>query len=291
MTIANSIFTNDLASLPATPLQGRPNTDPDVLAEAEFMSQHGGQTRAEWRAMQAARDRSDWEDEVCAAYDAPVPGKTAAKRLANFVALRKKTEAEMAALQDKEAQLATAITAPGRVREKRDALLAAQSKRLMERIGLGEQPQDGFDLQQRQALDNELAAAEHRAELARIAASELDDALEIKGLQLSRLRQREASFVKAAAVEGVNNEYGPTYRKAAAEVRDIAQKISAAYEAAGVGGDFKAVELPRFLAHYACDENVAGHDGILTAAEARIGPADSSAQRPWLARLAQWCGR
>jgi hypothetical protein len=68
---------------------------------------------------------------------------------------------------------------------------------------------EAFDALQARTFDSEIGAAQHRADVTKIAIAELDIEIDRKQLQVKRLRDREHSFAKDALLEHVAAELGP----------------------------------------------------------------------------------
>jgi len=98
-------------------------SDPESLAEANFMLNHGGTTRAQYREAMRDRDESDRQADLAAHYDVAVAGKTARARLSALVAWRNRTAGELDALNAKRVKLNAAVDAPAAVQAKRQSLL------------------------------------------------------------------------------------------------------------------------------------------------------------------------
>jgi hypothetical protein len=251
-------------NLPNTPLIGRPNRSPDVLAEQAHIDTFG-MSRTDREAYLAARKRDFFEQEALRGYEDEPKGHTAKQRLDNFVTLRKRTEGEHDALLAQQQRLQDAIDAPAQTKAKRDGLLKTLAKKL-----LGGEDVAGFDLLRRTAVESEIQDAEARAEIAKLAIAELAEKLEIAALRVRRLKEREREFVQAAVSEHIKAELGPKYRRAIAEFGAIAHQIQGAREAAGLGSPEK-IELPTF---WIVDD-------------ATIRP-DRNAVKPWRKLIESW---
>jgi hypothetical protein len=240
-----------------------------ATADQQFWLTHG-MTREQMAERERVYERSRFEEKALKGYDADVAGKTARQRLANFVEWLGKTTAEESALKAKGAQLQAAIAAPAQAKAKRDGLLRSMAKKL---LGADDGGSQGFDLLQRRTLDTEIDAAEHHAEIAKLALVDLDEQVDIARLRVERLRGRRHEFVTDAMQEHLRETLVPEYRKTIDSLRNVVHRIDAARRASGMAGLHDAIRLPALSA--------LDRDAV-------IGAAEVGALEEWCTLLRSW---
>jgi hypothetical protein len=191
-------------------------SDPESVAESNFMLTHGMATRAQWAEGQRHRDESDRVHALTEPYEAEVAGGTAKDRLGAFVAWRNRTARELEALQAKRDRLLAAVDAPAAVQVKRQGLLQMLARKLM-----GGDDITDADLADTGSIDASLGAATARAEAAKIAVAAMDKDIEAKTLGLKRLRERQRGFVQKAMLQHVAETYGNRYRDTVENLRAL----------------------------------------------------------------------
>jgi hypothetical protein len=195
-------------------------------------------TPEQWAWIEARDRRDAFEATVLADYEAEPAGATAKERLVNFIKWKNDTAAELAKLKEQRQRLQATTDAPAEFTAKRTSLLRTLATKL-----LGGDETSNFDLLEARALDSEIDAAQRRADVAKLALAQLDEKIEIKTLQLNRLRDREAGFAELALLEYATEKLGARYRAAIAELRDVATQLDGARQVGGRSG-FKAFALP-----------------------------------------------
>ena len=204
MSITNSLFNRDISRLvrsdDAPKLIGRPTTDPDLLAENEFILKHG-MTRAQAAKMRAVRQRQNFEDEAICDLNGSPPELTntrglGAKRAsyANFLEWQHRETKRRDHLLQRRFELEAKIAAPAATQEKIDDAVKKTAASMMGRANAGEDVNRG-------ALDGQLSQQKHLAEAAQIAIVEVDREIETAELRVAHLSGREEEFLHPALVE------------------------------------------------------------------------------------------
>jgi hypothetical protein len=244
-----------------------PFVDTNAISDDAKFYLANGMSRAQYIERDRQWERDRFESRALKGYDAPVPGKTAKARLANYVKWCNETAAEFASLEAQRAKLQDAIDRPAEVKTRRDGLSKTLAKKM-----LGGEDVSGFDLMRRTTIETEVADAESRAEIAKLALAEINEQIEVKRLQVERLRGRQHEFVTDAMAEHLREKLGNEYRQAIDRLRNVIHQIDAARRASGMAGLHDAISLPAL--------------GLLER-DAKITGADRS-YAEWHKLLAEW---
>ena len=274
----------------AAVMRGDGSSDRQRAAAADFNRKiRTGQTAAEaaasevQRTSEAFRTRAlrDYDDgEPPASIKADTKGmKPMRARLARFLVWVRSTADELANLEAVRARLEAAIEAPVAAEAKRRGLLQEQAARLLDAIvsfGQREVELPGFDLVQRRSLDAEIDAAAHKADVAKVALSDVADKIAAKRIQLERLNERQRDFVEAAVREAAN-DLVPEYLEAIATVRPILKKLFGMRAYLDLTGTVKHVEFPLF-----------GLPALAGSEDARTIVPGPDAAKPWRDLVKSW---
>jgi hypothetical protein len=221
MSIANTIMGRDLARMARdggdTKLFGRPNTDPRVISEADFLQRHGIT-----REQMAERDRElahlEFEQSSVADLSGEPPddagdemeirnGVTRTKKTLNLKGLSPQRKryalyhawfanltSVLEALEKRKVDLEAIIAAPV---EAGFALRKGIRRTADFLLGRTQSGGEG----EAEAMSAKLAIAQHRADAARVALPELEREIERARLRLKHLEGREADFLNPALAE------------------------------------------------------------------------------------------
>jgi hypothetical protein len=192
-----------MTELGQTQLWARGSDDPDILAEADFVSKHGV-TRAQHAEAARARSQQIAEDEIRRDHESQVPADITAERglsparreYARYAKWLKRTKDELDQLLSIRTHLTNLVEAPNRTASAIAESVRNTAKSLLRGVTGSD---DGAD--ERHKLDEQLAADKHRAESAREALTELETSITEKQMHVETLEGREPEFLRPAMCE------------------------------------------------------------------------------------------
>jgi hypothetical protein len=242
-SIGNSILGRDLARLAqssdAPKLIGRPNTDPDFQAEANFFLANG-MSRADYAAMRATMRREEAEAQSIRDLNGKPPELVSTRglaparaQLAQYYEWQHQEAKRRDDLIARRAELEAMIAAPAKTQQAIAEAVRQTATTLMGRAHASEK----ID---RAAMDAQLSSERHQAEAAQIALVEIEKQIETAELRCAHLDSRQDEFLNPALVEAADEVgLGKLYMKKIAELRAITDLLNGlAHVAGGFGSGF-----------------------------------------------------
>lgn len=243
MSIANSLFSRDIARLAqsadAPKLIGRPSTNPDVLAENEFIIKHG-MTRQQADEMRLAHQKACAEEEAVRDLNGKAPELANTRGLgpkraayANFLEWQHQEAKRLDDLRTRKCEIEATIAAPAATLEAISIAIKQTAATMLGRAHASEKIDRG-------AMDAQLAHERHMAEAATVALAEVEKQIETAELRVAHLSSREAEFIGPALVEAADCDLklGQLMLKKIGELRAIMDLVNGLAGLAGVAGGY-----------------------------------------------------